>query len=256
MSSALPYFHDAVSAWFGRTFPAPTPAQAQAWPAIQSGQDVLIAAPTGSGKTLAAFLAAIDELVREGEQWGLPERNARPVRLAAEGAVERHQPQPRSAAQRHSRGAAQAHDPRRRDPHLGSHRRHAAVRASADAAQAAAHRRHHARVFVHSARLGFGPRDARDDANGDRRRNSCGRGHEARCASRAVAGAARCTGRSQSSHASACRQRSSRLPKLRGCWSACAASMPRAMRAAASSTAVTSAIAISPSSCRTRRSKR
>jgi len=31
MSSALPYFHDAVSAWFGRTFPAPTPAQAQAW---------------------------------------------------------------------------------------------------------------------------------------------------------------------------------------------------------------------------------
>ncbi|HEX4972436.1 MAG TPA: DEAD/DEAH box helicase, partial [Steroidobacteraceae bacterium] len=73
MSSALPYFHDAVSAWFGRTFPAPTPAQAQAWPAIQSGQDVLIAAPTGSGKTLAAFLAAIDELVREGEQWGLPD---------------------------------------------------------------------------------------------------------------------------------------------------------------------------------------
>jgi ATP-dependent helicase Lhr and Lhr-like helicase len=73
MSPALPYFHDAVSAWFGRTFSAPTPAQAQAWPAIQSGQDVLIAAPTGSGKTLAAFLAAIDELVREGEQWGLPD---------------------------------------------------------------------------------------------------------------------------------------------------------------------------------------
>src|SRR5919106_1231047 len=73
MSSALPYFHDAVSAWFGRTFPAPTPAQAEAWPAIQSGEDVLIAAPTGSGKTLAAFLAAIDELVREGEQWGLPD---------------------------------------------------------------------------------------------------------------------------------------------------------------------------------------
>ena len=71
--TTLPYFHDAVSAWFGRTFPAPTPAQAEAWPAIQSGQDVLIAAPTGSGKTLAAFLAAIDELVREGEQWGLPD---------------------------------------------------------------------------------------------------------------------------------------------------------------------------------------
>ena len=71
--TALPYFHSAVSAWFSRTFPAPTPAQAEAWPAIQSRQDVLIAAPTGSGKTLAAFLAAIDELVREGEQWGLPD---------------------------------------------------------------------------------------------------------------------------------------------------------------------------------------
>src|SRR4026207_2530505 len=71
--TSLPYFHDAVSPWFSRTFPAPTPAQAEAWPAIQSRQDVLIAAPTGSGKTLAAFLAAIDELVREGEQWGLPD---------------------------------------------------------------------------------------------------------------------------------------------------------------------------------------
>jgi ATP-dependent Lhr-like helicase len=68
-----PYFHPAVSAWFSRTFAKPTPAQADAWPAIQSGKDVLIAAPTGSGKTLAAFLAAIDELVREGDQWGLPD---------------------------------------------------------------------------------------------------------------------------------------------------------------------------------------
>ncbi|HMI96086.1 MAG TPA: DEAD/DEAH box helicase [Micropepsaceae bacterium] len=59
-------FHPAVSAWFERSFAAPTAAQAQAWPAIQSGRNVLIAAPTGSGKTLAAFLAAIDSLVRQG----------------------------------------------------------------------------------------------------------------------------------------------------------------------------------------------
>src|SRR6266550_4160145 len=59
-------FHPAVSAWFERSFAAPTAAQAEAWPAIQSGQNVLIAAPTGSGKTLAAFLAAIDSLVRQG----------------------------------------------------------------------------------------------------------------------------------------------------------------------------------------------
>jgi ATP-dependent Lhr-like helicase len=66
-------FHPAVAAWFQNSFDAPTPAQVDAWPAIKSGQHVLIAAPTGSGKTLAAFLAAIDELVREGEQWGLPD---------------------------------------------------------------------------------------------------------------------------------------------------------------------------------------
>ena len=59
-------FHPAVAAWFDHSFAAPTPAQAQAWPAIKAGRHVLIAAPTGSGKTLAAFLAAIDELVREG----------------------------------------------------------------------------------------------------------------------------------------------------------------------------------------------
>ena len=59
-------FHPAVARWFSRTFAAPTPAQAEAWPAIQAGRHVLIAAPTGSGKTLAAFLAAIDSLVRQG----------------------------------------------------------------------------------------------------------------------------------------------------------------------------------------------
>ncbi|HUI19836.1 MAG TPA: DEAD/DEAH box helicase [Methylocella sp.] len=57
--------HPAVAAWFERQFQAPTAAQGQAWPAIQAGEHVLIAAPTGSGKTLAAFLAAIDGLVRQ-----------------------------------------------------------------------------------------------------------------------------------------------------------------------------------------------
>src|SRR5262249_17600401 len=59
-------FHPAVAAWFDRTFATPTAAQAEAWPAIQAGRHVLIAAPTGSGKTLSAFLAAIDSLVRQG----------------------------------------------------------------------------------------------------------------------------------------------------------------------------------------------
>ena len=59
-------FQPAVAAWFDRSFAAPTAAQAQAWSAIQAGRHTLIAAPTGSGKTLAAFLAAIDDLVRQG----------------------------------------------------------------------------------------------------------------------------------------------------------------------------------------------
>lgn len=66
--SRMPFtaFHPAVSAWFRAAFNTPTAAQAQAWPAIHRGQHTLIAAPTGSGKTLAAFLAAIDNLVRQG----------------------------------------------------------------------------------------------------------------------------------------------------------------------------------------------
>ncbi len=72
--SVLETFHPAVAAWFTRTFRAPTPAQAEAWPAIRSGRHALIAAPTGSGKTLAAFLAAIDDLVREGLREGLSEQ--------------------------------------------------------------------------------------------------------------------------------------------------------------------------------------
>ena len=59
-------FHPAVQQWLGDTFGAPTEPQAQGWPAIQAGRHTLIAAPTGSGKTLAAFLAAIDDLVRQG----------------------------------------------------------------------------------------------------------------------------------------------------------------------------------------------
>src|SRR5262245_44687164 len=58
-------FHPAVAQWFIGYFAQPTPAQAQAWPAIKAGRHSLIAAPTGSGKTLAAFLAAIDDLVRQ-----------------------------------------------------------------------------------------------------------------------------------------------------------------------------------------------
>ncbi|HTB69188.1 MAG TPA: DEAD/DEAH box helicase [Steroidobacteraceae bacterium] len=71
--SALDGLHPAVAAWFRAKFATPTAAQEQAWPAIQAGRNVLVAAPTGSGKTLSAFLAALDELVREGQAGTLPD---------------------------------------------------------------------------------------------------------------------------------------------------------------------------------------
>ena len=59
-------FHPVVARWFADTFGEPTPAQQQGWRAIWSGRHTLIAAPTGSGKTLAAFLMALDGLFQDG----------------------------------------------------------------------------------------------------------------------------------------------------------------------------------------------
>src|SRR5919204_462592 len=62
---ALEQFSPPVRDWFRSAFAGPTPAQEQAWPAIASGEHVLISAPTGSGKTLAAFLWGIDRLASD-----------------------------------------------------------------------------------------------------------------------------------------------------------------------------------------------
>src|SRR5215211_2418778 len=59
-------FHPVISRWFEEKFGSPTEPQKLGWPAIQSGQHTLIAAPTGSGKTLAAFFAELDQLFRDG----------------------------------------------------------------------------------------------------------------------------------------------------------------------------------------------
>ncbi len=61
----LSRFHPLIAEWFLTQVGRPTDVQQQAWPAIQSGADALIAAPTGSGKTLAAFLSCIDSLFKQ-----------------------------------------------------------------------------------------------------------------------------------------------------------------------------------------------
>jgi len=63
---ALSTLHPIVRDWFVAHFGAATEPQERAWPAIRSGEHVLISAPTGSGKTLAAFLMCLDDLVRAG----------------------------------------------------------------------------------------------------------------------------------------------------------------------------------------------
>ncbi|HWE08077.1 MAG TPA: DEAD/DEAH box helicase [Solirubrobacteraceae bacterium] len=65
MTVPLNDFSPRTREWFAGAFAAPTAAQTQAWPAIASGEHVLISAPTGSGKTLAAFLYAIDQLAQQ-----------------------------------------------------------------------------------------------------------------------------------------------------------------------------------------------
>jgi ATP-dependent helicase Lhr and Lhr-like helicase len=77
----LESFSPRTRAWFTEAFEAPTTAQEQGWPAIASGEHVLISAPTGSGKTLAAFLWAIDRLAAEraaeaAEQTGASDADA------------------------------------------------------------------------------------------------------------------------------------------------------------------------------------
>src|SRR3954454_15403261 len=61
----LDAFTPRVRDWFTRAFAEPTAVQAQAWPAIATGEHTLISAPTGSGKTLAAFLWGLDRLAAE-----------------------------------------------------------------------------------------------------------------------------------------------------------------------------------------------
>ncbi len=131
---------------------------------------------------------------------GAAGRDRRRLRLAAEGAVERRAHQSRSADRRYPRRAPATLAARRRNPHDGAHRRHAAGRPRQDAQAAAAYRGHDAGIAVHPAGFGIRPAHAVDDAHGDRRRSARARAEQARQSSCAFARAAGCAVRT-SSHA-------------------------------------------------------
>lgn len=59
-------FHPLTAGWFAARFGQPTEPQRLGWPEVVAGRHTLVAAPTGSGKTLAAFLACLDNLLRQG----------------------------------------------------------------------------------------------------------------------------------------------------------------------------------------------
>ncbi|MFO0983728.1 MAG: DEAD/DEAH box helicase [Planctomycetota bacterium] len=124
-------FHLAVERWFRSKFARPTPVQLKAWEAIASGRHTLVAAPTGSGKTLAAFLALARSADSRRARAHAARRDARAVRLAAEGAEQRHPQEPHRAAARDRTGAGRARAARGEDTRRGALGRHAERRASA-----------------------------------------------------------------------------------------------------------------------------
>ena len=184
-------------------FGSATEPQERAWPAIRSGENVLISAPTGSGKTLAAFLICLDDLVRAGLDGQPARRDAGALRLAAEGAQQRHPQEPRRAAVGHRRAGRRARAHAAGDPHGRPHRRHAGIRAPADGEASAAHPGHDAGVAVHPADGRAQPAGAAQRPDGDRRRDSRDGRRQARRASRAVARAARRPRREGRRHAAA-----------------------------------------------------
>ena len=101
-------------------------------------------------------------------------RGARRLRLAAEGAEQRHPQEPRRAARRH-RAAGGRDGPRRPAHHRGGpHRRHVPGPARGDAPQAAARPRDDSGVALPDADRRAQPRSAAARAHGDRRRDPRG----------------------------------------------------------------------------------
>ncbi len=73
MKDSLQIFDVQTAKWFRDQIGEPTPIQKASWPAIASGEHVLVSAPTGTGKTLSAFLVFLDRLKRQAQEGSLPQ---------------------------------------------------------------------------------------------------------------------------------------------------------------------------------------
>ena len=125
-----------------------------------------------------------------GAVGGASGRDAGGVRLAAEGAVERHPTQPVGAAGGDDGAGGRDGDAAAGDPGRGAHGRHHGVGAAGDGATAAAHPHHHAGVAVHPADVGERAEGPRGRAHAHRRRGARRRREQARSAPEPVGGAA------------------------------------------------------------------
>ena len=184
-------FHPAVAAWFDRSFAAPTRG-AGAGLAGDPGR------PARADRGADRLRQDARRLPRGDRRAGAPGRSRGGLKdetqivyvsplKALSNDIKRNLEAPLAGIREALQRAGLA---RRRHPHLGAHRRHARRRARPHAPPAAAHRRDHAGIALHPARLGIRPRDAGDHADRDRRRDPRAGAEQARHPSGAVARAA------------------------------------------------------------------
>lgn len=165
MCESLSLFSEPTKAWFEHAFGQPTEAQAQAWPAIHSGRNVLVIAPTGSGKTLAAFLSAIDRLmtVSRTRRAGVRVLYVSPLKALAVDVAKTSNSRWRVSLRNVRRRGCP-----RRNRGCQPVRRHHCSGASAHRLPSAGHPCHHARIALFAAHF-QGRADSRHRRHGNRR---------------------------------------------------------------------------------------
>ena len=151
-------FHPAVAGWFARAFRAPSSGPGRRL-ACDQGKAAYADRRADRLRQDARRLSRRDRRPRPAGSGGRArERGAGGLRVAAQGALERHPQESRGAARRHKARARARGISRRRDPHPRPDGRHGRQRARPHAPQPAAYPRDDARVALRAARLRVGAR--------------------------------------------------------------------------------------------------